>query len=480
MKKRIIIILFAALLLFACQPTPDEPIVLQKDQDLMIQQGAATLSPEQPYMPPEVPERFAYEYREGTLTVHIDAPVTVPNDPLPIIHVRACGYDQEAVKRVFALLADGDTLMTSPEMKVTTKEEYETAIQLAMQAFETGSNKDGDFTEEEWKASIERLKEAYNAAPFADELPKPTVADGTFYPNWERGIQYDCADARSKDRRFRIHSSEGATFLLFEFDDLRSPAYTMSNAKEVNADSELPEELRMTYGDAVRKLNTLIEATSEPFRIKRVYLIDDEQQGTVDGIYAEANHYALAVQCQRTYENVPIATDVASALAGNELYTCPWKQESLWIVLDQDGFVSFDWLSPIATGRTRAETTKLMPFSEIREIAEKMFRVLYLQYTDPQNVNIEHIEIDLNVSHVDLELMRVREQDKTEAKQGLLIPAWVFYGTIMKTTYEKDGSSSTIYSHYNLNSGNMYYEGDVIVLCINAIDGSIIDPMLGY
>ena len=37
-----------------------------------------------------------------------------------------------------------------------------------------------------------------------------------------------------------------------------------------------------------------------------------------------------------------------------------------------------------------------------------------------------------------------------------------------------------MYSHYNLTSGNMNYEGDVIVLCINAIDGSIIDPMLGY
>ena len=479
--KRFISILMLVLFLCACVPTPDEPLVLQKDQELMIQQGAATLSPEQPYTPPEVPERYTYDFQEGSLSVHVDAPVTVLDDPLPIVRVHACGYDQETVKRLFALLADGDTLMTSPQMKVTTKEEYEIAIQLAMQSLETGSYRDSDLTEEEWKASIERLKEAYNAAPFAGDLPEPTVADGTFYPNWVRDLQYDCADARSKNRIFRIHSAEDATVSpVFSYKNLRSPAYTMCNAREVLADTELPETIRMTYGEAILEVNALLEATGEPFQIMHVYVIDDEQKGYVDGIIKEASNYAFAVQCQRTYGKLPIAQDVASAWVGSELYARPWKQESLWIILDRDGFVSFDWNDPIKTEKTVAETTNLIPFSQIQEIAEKMLCVRYLQYTDPKNAGIERIEIELNVSHVDLELMRVREQDNTEGKQGLLIPAWVFYGTIVETCYNIDGSSSMTYSHYGLNGGNAYYEGDAIVLCINAIDGSIIDPMLGY
>ena len=80
MKKRFIIILIAALLLLcACQPTPEEPVVLQKDQDLMIQKGEATLPPEETYTPPEAPERWQYDYEEGALTVHVDAKVTVPD-----------------------------------------------------------------------------------------------------------------------------------------------------------------------------------------------------------------------------------------------------------------------------------------------------------------------------------------------------------------------------------------------------------------
>ena len=74
MKKQAFIILIAALLLLcACQPTPDEPVVLQKDQELMIQQGTATLEPEEPYTPPEVPNRYRFDYQDGALTIHADA-----------------------------------------------------------------------------------------------------------------------------------------------------------------------------------------------------------------------------------------------------------------------------------------------------------------------------------------------------------------------------------------------------------------------
>ncbi|MBR6039690.1 MAG: hypothetical protein IKP38_04320 [Clostridia bacterium] len=481
MKKHICIILLAALLLLcACQPTPDEPVVLQKDQDLMIEKGSATLPPEESYTPPEVPKRYQYDYEEGTLTVHVDAAVTAPDVPMPIARVRACGYEQEAVKRLFALLADGDTLMTQPQKKMPTKEDYEEALQQAIQMLDDGSYKDADITEEEWREHIEQLKEAYNSAPFAEAVPTPTVADGSFYPNQNGDRIVNCADAYSKDRDFMIWSADDRES-VFRYDRHNTPPYTMCNAREITADSELPEKLGMTYAEAAAEVNTLLEATSEPFRIKRVYLIDDEQRGNVDGIVADASHYALAIQCQRTFGGVPVATDVSDAWESSETYARPWREESFWIVIDRDGIVSLDWLEPMTTGETVSESCNLMPFSEVKAIAEKMFRVVYLQYTDPRNPAIDRIEIDLNVGHVDLELIRIREQDNVTGKDGFLIPAWIFYGTVLRTSYDKDGGDGEpTYSHYGLGSGNRYYEGDAILLCINAIDGTIIDPMLGY
>ena len=100
MKKRIYLILIASLLLLcACQPTPDEPVVLQKDQDLMIQQGSATLAPEAAYTPPEVPERYRFDFQDGALTIHADAEIVVPSEPMPIVN----NGDETTMKRTILL-----------------------------------------------------------------------------------------------------------------------------------------------------------------------------------------------------------------------------------------------------------------------------------------------------------------------------------------------------------------------------------------
>lgn len=482
MKKHILSFLFAALLLLcACQPTPEEPIVLQKDQDMMIKKGTATLPPEAEYTPPEAPERYLFDYSEGTLTVHVDAVVTVPDQPLTIARVSADGYDQDAVKRLFALLADGDTMTTAPSKQRMSKEDIGEAIQRLMQMLEDGSYLENDWTEEQVKERIRELENNYKNAPFAEEQHRPTVADGTFYRDSQGEKTYDIADASSENRRFEIRSCpDGNGASRFRYRRSKSPSYSMCNAREVDADSELPEKLGMMCGEAMEQISAVLDATGEPFRVKRMYLIDDEQQGMTDGVYAEASHYALSVQCQRTFAGFPVAADIPEAWQSGDRYAIPWQEESLWIVIDREGIVSMNWIEPITVREAVADSNHLMSFSEIREIAEKMYRVIYLQYTDPQSTDTDRIEVELNVGHVDLELIRVREQDNVDGKKGLLIPAWVFYGTIRETVFLKDGSNDTYYSEYGLGGLDLYYQGDTITLCINAIDGSIIDPVRGY
>ncbi len=488
MKKYVFAVLLASLLLlFACVPTPDEPVVLQKDQDLMIEKGSETLPPEESYTPPEVPKRYRYDYEEGTLTVHIDAPVTVPDKPLPIARVRACGYDQGAVKRLFALLTDGDTLMTPTQQWTATKEDLEADIKRAMEMLEDGSYKDADITEEEWKEHIEELKQDYKNAPFSSEVRESTVADGSYYKErYDGGIVVDCADAFSKDRNLTIRSAFNEdTESVFKYDRSDAPMYSRRNARFVDADSELPEILGLTYRDALDQVNALLGAIGEPFRIKTVFLVDDEQNalaegGGTDGIVQPANHCALMVQCQRMYAGVPIATDVDGVFGNSDRYAIDWAEESLWITVDREGIVSIDWWEPLTVTEPVADSTNLMPFDRVREIAEKMIRVIYLPFTDRINPDIERIDICVDVSSVNLELIRVREQNNVTGKTGLLIPVWVFYGTIRKSTAWKDGTLDGGYSHYGLGGLSHVNEGDVITLCINAIDGTIIDPLRGY
>ena len=74
----------------------------------------------------------------------------------------------------------------------------------------------------------------------------------------------------------------------------------------------------------------------------------------------------------------------------------------------------------------------------------------------------EESEVKVNINKVVLRYTRISEPDSFDT--GLLVPTWEFIGTI------------------NGAVGTRWYEGneDIVVMSINAIDGSVINHELGY
>ena len=481
MKKRIYCILFSALLLLcACQPTPDEPIVLQKDQDLMIQKGEATQPPEESYTPPAVPERYQYDYAEGTLTVHIDAKVTVPDGPLPMARMRAQGFDQEAIRRLLKILANGETVIAHHIQTVATKEQIAADLEVAMQMLEDGSYKRADITEEEWREHIKDLQQQYRDAPFEADLPKDGVTDGMFDRQTMNGVTVDMLEAHTNHMAMQVFSAfEADSHSLLSFTRGDIPYYTMNGAVELFPDSPQSDKIKLTYAEAMQTVRELIDATGEPLTVTHVYLIGDPMNGNIDGIVSEAKHWAYCMQCQRTYRDVTIAAGVPGTTRTDEMYTINWEYETMTVIIDDEGIASVRWTEPLTVTEPISDSSNLLSFEKISEIAERMLRVIYLQYTDASQDTDRRTEIAVDIRDVKLELIRVREQNSGGKKYGVLVPVWVFYGDIVETEYynnEKDVG----YSTYGCGSFCEYREGDEIVLCINAIDGSIIDPLLGY
>lgn len=97
-----------------------------------------------------------------------------------------------------------------------------------------------------------------------------------------------------------------------------------------------------------------------------------------------------------------------------------------------------------------------MTYSDIQDIFDKMMFIIY----EFQAQGAKSLRLD--ISGVKLETMRIVEQDA--GKSGLLVPVWNFYGT--RTLEYNDGADNTT--------------SNIILLCINAIDGSIIDIQKGY
>ena len=138
-----------------------------------------------------------------------------------------------------------------------------------------------------------------------------------------------------------------------------------------------------------------------------------------------------------------------------------WAYEHCELYLDDTGIFSFDWFSPLTVGETVVESAKLMDFSEIMNIAERMLPLMETQSYDPNVTK----SVTRTIDRVELGLWRIVEQN--ELGKGLLVPVYCFYGTDDHVRVFQDGFTAQTYYRYT-------------PLIINAVNGSVIDPTKGY
>ena len=119
--------------------------------------------------------------------------------------------------------------------------------------------------------------------------------------------------------------------------------------------------------------------------------------------------------------------------------------------------------TPLVLGKTLVEDAQLMPFDAAMERFEQMVQVKYEgMMKDPGYGNIQSMEVQ--VDRIELSLERVAQPDNING--GLLVPVWSFFGSILCTRPQ--------------DSFNHAYDPTVPFLTLNAVDGTLIDPMKGY
>ena len=131
----------------------------------------------------------------------------------------------------------------------------------------------------------------------------------------------------------------------------------------------------------------------------------------------------------------------------------PWRYERVCAAVAGDGtLLSLLWEGGLNVTEKISETTKLLSYDEILSLFRTQMNRRYATET--------HTAI--TVTDVSLGLFRIREQHSQNT--GLLVPAWFITAGIMDE------------------SNGMELRWDISnPLCIiNAIDGTIIDPHIGY
>ena len=187
----------------------------------------------------------------------------------------------------------------------------------------------------------------------------------------------------------------------------------------------------------------------------------------------DSSQYGYQVGCVRESEGV-LGTNPGFSTGGYgpEGYTPVWQYERIEVCIDAEGIYSFSWHAPLKETEIVLPATNLLPFDTI---VQTMRQRLWIEkqpwlMLDESVVMEEDFPSDMRIeiSRVTLTLQRVMEKNTFDS--GLLVPVWNFWGTVTETRVNKKTRAT-----YEDFSDDRYPR-----ISINAIDGSVIDPMTGY
>ena len=514
----------------ACQPTPEKEIVVGKDQNEMISAAAQTPETESETLADQVAAPGAYTVdvsaADGKLAIFADgADVVVPDaETMPIIRVNAADFEQETVDKLIEVFFKEQTIYEveyAPETKDDIMEQIVYTKRLK-ESEEYSSEGDQQQLDEE----IARLQARYETAP---ETGEDIVTESAGQLKQEERVNRDTGEhisyymALSVTTNYEDYSRARTLWVQNNSLDMQETYYYDSNGcyplrrnamlgyenrgdaydsnfaqkppvavdeDTVIDDPDVLEKLKTTPAEAKALVEEMLkEAGIDNMTVVAMYLEDDENLGNFDGLVSPAEHYAYKLYLCRTVNGVPVAyirgssmagdseetiakaiedgdTEAAESLKNDSWFSGEWDYETIDVMVDDTGIMSFDWWSPLEIGETVVENSTLMPFDDIAQKFEKQMKIEYESRVGGDRFN----SITFTVDRVSLEFQRIAEQNSIE--NGLLVPVWNFYGTC--SVIDSEG----------VDHGDAFLSGDGVynwpILTINAVDGSIIDITQGY
>ncbi len=452
--KRVMILLLACLLLVACQPTPEVKFVVNKGEgrletviDSFPVEDYATKSQQEPQAEDEgtlgdalgAPARASLSVTGpvygGTLHVDVDAPVHLPQVArVPVLRMGRLHPSAEDKQRIAEMMT-GRTVFfgTDPlgNERFLNVMEQEKKFLTALEDHPYGSDKDYSDLQAELTERIQRLLTYYNEMkPGQKELWAGVWSDPLVSVFTESG-QHIWIETDSKD----------TCVIQYDASD------TMPNGNE-----------RLIEAATARRL---VEDALDVFGASHYEIVDIRP---ADQFYREQFHSetgiddgSFTVSLRPVYEGIPVykwntyyGSDTAAQKAGLS-YSHPVVKERLYADVKYGRLASLTWIDPLEVLGVENENVPLLPFEKIMNIFEKQVFM---------NIYLNSGESTIRVTDIYFSYRCVKKRDSDEY---YLLPVWDFvgYDTIFESLQKWHNSHESI-------------------LSINAIDGSILNDLLGY
>jgi len=514
MKKTISILLAAIAVssLAACQTAPEETVVVKTDTERMVaqateQSGGASVSslgvPQGKYV-------FDATGADGKLHIRADANVHVPDaESLPIMEATVSSFTQDQVTAIFNCLFPNEKPMTNTQTE--TKSDIEAEIARMRKQLADGDVT--DFTTEQFEAMIAQLEESCKSAP--DSAPDAQVSDGTMQLIFDAQTNMPLAwtlSAATATAQFSVCTPadvagigsqasgayvSGASIYYKRTDVDYSTRHTVS-VDGTDSSGDADKKIGISYAEATELCENLFAAAgmANNFCVGAAYIVDDTGADELQG-----ENYAYLLCYTRQASGVPLfyIDPLGTVQNQDDAFSLPWDYETAVFIVDASGIVSLRWRDPIDIGETIEPDCTLKTFEEITGVFEAMMKTSYEAVA--QTVFDGKCEFNVSVTDVQLCLMRIRQQNAAQT-DGLLVPAWVFYGQNEGTnesgevryfqgadvlTSKIGGMTASRFEigSEDVNDPFVYLSRaresePVVLLAINAVDGSIIDITKGY
>ena len=501
--KRLGILFLVLLLLAGCQPTPEVDAVRQKNSAKMIEMARGKAAPDESAAPGQavaqeaeaqpaatavpvkalVPERLQWDFYTDVKNVHVTADVPIrirTEDTFPLLRVKPwTGSPSENLKIAQALLGT-DTVYKS--VYQVTRADLEKQIADLMTTLSDPYNKEllEDFTREEleelipgWQKRLEELQEQYRT--FKDDEPQPNpLWDGQPEDDMHQTVlvtgAWDKDNAETYDSVYffaRSSYPEHWSMDLMRKGDWGA-AYDYGMRELIDpADYDRPH-----WGAKLtpRQAAEAVQAVVDPFvKTAVVDILWSNNASDTYGSDGTKLRWGYVVRLMPLYHGTATGVGLGRLhmLSRDPVTNVgrSWEQEYIMGAVTDEGVRHLTWGCPLKVTEVVAEHARLLPFSEIEEIARRQIN-RKLAYSHQENGSLE-------VAGVILGLVYMGEQNNAEG--GLLAPVWVF----LKADRPND-QQQKLWAQLGQTPATPYYDTLNPLVMINAVDGTIIDPYAGY
>ena len=472
----------------ACQPTPKEAIVQNKGDDDLKNAIAQTAAPTAEITQPEQAAATATEEPKiivqdvssnasNTVTVDINAEV-INRQPqnIPVAKIASAPYTNEELLHMIDVFFGNAELFT----RDMTKEDYDRFI-LEKQFQMTDKDElqayadireitDLSVAKRKLEEVIERLKGERSKAP--DER-KPTDIETAM--NSKLGLNHLVKTREgfwgSVDGNIMTAFNDGLHYYISR--DLAGPQYIeperddeeFLNAKQIAIDMVAQMGIdNVVFADAYLQ-EDVVATDSGPQKNGRVYYVFCFDTAIGNSVMDNTGTFTVApalvdMSGKDGFEDVP---------APHYDKIIPYDSLQVWV--EGDKVVQFSHRYPIEVTQIINDNVDIaIDYTQATELAKKF---AYTAYIDPYGLTAE---IKLDISRIELVLLRIKEKD---TRDDIVVPVWNFCGT-----YRFKHSDGDYVDPDTDEDGWAVREGvkefaDVLIT-VNALDGTIVNTAQGY